>query len=337
MRVAIDAMGGDAGPAAVASGVAAFLREDRETDVVLVGREDVLIPYLEAERIAGHERLRVHHASEVIEMGDKIASVRRKRDASVSKAVELVRDGEADGVVCVGNTLAAVVVSTLRLRLIEGVHRAGIAVPLPNMEGGSTIAIDMGANTMAKPEHLADYAVMASIYACEVLGVDDPRVGLLNVGEELGKGNGLLRESYELLEQAPVHFIGNVEGGDLFSGTCEIVVCDGFVGNVVLKASEAAAELFGALIRQELGRSLTRKVGGILSMGAFRSFKRRTDYAEWGGAILLGVNGVVIIGHGKSDSRAVANAVRLARDAARCRVNEKIRSRLAEFASQTAG
>lgn len=337
MRVAIDAMGGDAGPAAVASGVAAFLREDRETGVVLVGREDALIPHLEAERIAGHERLHVHHASEVIEMGEKIASVRRKRDASVWKAVELVRDGEADGVVCVGNTLAAVVVSTLRLRLIEGVHRAGIAVPLPNMEGGSTIAIDMGANTMAKPEHLADYAVMASIYAREVLGVDAPRVGLLNVGEELGKGNSLLRESYELLEQAPVDFIGNVEGGGLFSGTCEIVVCDGFVGNVVLKVAEATAELFGALIRQELGRNLARKVGGILSTGAFRSFKRRTSYAEWGGAMLLGVNGVVIIGHGKSNSRAIANAVRVARDAARCGVNEKIRSRLAEFASQTAG
>jgi glycerol-3-phosphate acyltransferase PlsX len=336
MRVAIDAMGGDAGPAAVASGVAAFLREDGETEVVLVGREDALIPHLEAERIAGDERLRVRHASEVIEMGDKIASVRRKRDASVSRAVELVRDGEADGVVCVGNTLAAVVVSTLCLRLIEGVHRAGIAVPLPNMDGSSTIAIDMGANTMAKPEHLVDYAVMASIYAGEVLGMDSPRVGLLNVGEELGKGNSHLRESYELLERAPVDFIGNVEGGDLFNGKCEIVVCDGFVGNVVLKAIEAAAELFGTLIRQELGRNLARKVGGILSTGAFRSFKRRTDYAEWGGAMLLGVNGVVVIGHGKSDSRAVANAVRVARDVAKCGVNEKICSRLAESASQTA-
>ncbi len=270
-------------------------------------------------------------------MGAKIASVRKKRDSSVWRAVELVRDGEADGVVCIGNTLAAVVVSTLRLRLLEGVHRAGIAVPLPNMRGGVTTAIDMGANTTPRPEHFLDYAVMASTYAHEVLGVQNARVGLLNVGEELGKGNELLRLSFDLLEKAPVNFVGNVEGSDFFSGACEVVVCDGFVGNAVLKASEAVAELFGSLIKEELGRNLARKVGGILSTGAFRSLKRRTDYAEWGGAPLLGVNGVVIIGHGKSDSRAVANALRVARDAAERKVNEKISSRLAEFASQTAG
>ncbi len=335
MRVAIDAMGGDAGPSVVAEGVAAFLREDRETEIVLVGREDEIAPCLVAERIGGHERVFVRHASEVIEMGEKLASVRRKRDSSVLRAVELVRDGEADGVVCIGNTLAAVVSSTLRLRLLEGVHRAGIAVPFPNMGGGVTVAIDMGANTAPKPEHFADYAVMASTYAHEVLGVDNPRVGLLNIGEELGKGHELLRQSYELLGQAPVNFIGNVEGGDFFSGACEVVVCDGFVGNAVLKASEAAAELVGALIKEELGRNLARKFGAILSMGAFRSLRRRTDYAEWGGAPLLGVKGVVIIGHGKSDSRAVANAIRVARDSAEREVNEKIRSRLAEFASRT--
>lgn len=334
MRVAIDAMGGDAGPSAVAGGAAAFLREDRETELVLVGLEDEITSCLDAERIGGHERVRVHHASQVIKMGERVASVRKKRDSSVLRAVELVRDGEADCVICIGNTLAAVVASTLRLRLLEGVHRAGIAVPLPNKGGGVTVAVDMGANTTPKPEHLAVYAVMASTYAQEVLGVDDPRVGLLNVGEELGKGHELLRRAYELIAEAPVNFIGNVEGGDFFSGACEVVVCDGFVGNAVLKASEAAAELFGALTKEELGRNLTRKVGAILSRGAFRSLRRRTDYAEWGGAPLLGVKGVVIIGHGKSDSRAVANAIRVARDAVVREVNDKIHSRLAEFASR---
>ena len=331
MRVAIDAMGGDRGPEAVVGGVAAFLAEDSDTELLLVGREDVLTPILKKRRIADHPRVKVRNASEVIAMGEKIASVRQKRDASIMRAVEAVRDKEADSLVAVGNTLAAVASSTLRLRVMDGAHRAGIAVPLPS-RSGTTVMIDMGANTACKCEHLVDYAVMASIYASEVLGIDTPRVGLLNVGEELGKGNELLREAHEEISKAPVNFIGNVEGGDIFRGTCDVVVCDGFVGNAVLKAAEGAAGIVSYLIRQELRRNLRRKLGALLARGAFRDVKRRSDPAEFGGAPLLGLNGTVIIGHGKSDARAVQNAVRVARDAAAHDIVGKIRDRLKTMA-----
>jgi glycerol-3-phosphate acyltransferase PlsX len=329
MRVAIDAMGGDRGPGAVVPGVAAFLAEDRETELVLVGREDVLSPLLERHGLGRDPRVRVKNASQVIEMGEKLASVRQKRDSSIMRAVEAVRDGEADALVAVGNTLAAVAASTLRLRVAEGCHRAGIAVPLPS-KSGTTVMIDMGANTTCRCEHLLDYAVMASVYASEVLGVERPRVGLLNVGEELGKGNELLRDAHERIARAPVNFIGNVEGGDIYRGTCDVVVCDGFVGNAVLKASEGAAELIVHMLREELGRGLRRKLGALLAKGAFRDVKRRSDYAEFGGAPLLGLNGAVIIGHGKSDERAVQNAIRVARDAAARDIVGKIRERLRE-------
>jgi len=336
MRVAIDAMGGDRGPSAVVEGAAAFLAEDTDTELVLVGQEDVLAPILEAHGLGGHSRVKIRNASEVIAMGEKLASVRQKRDASIMRAVEAVRDGEADALVAVGNTLAAVAASTLRLRTAEGVHRAGIAVPLPS-KSGTTVMIDMGANTACKCEHLVDYAVMASIYASEVLGIAEPRVGLLNVGEELGKGNELLREAHEKISRAPVNFIGNVEGCDIYRGTCDVVVCNGFVGNAVLKASEGAAEIVAHMLREELRRGLLRKLGALLARGAFRDVKRRSDYSEFGGAPLLGLNGSVIIGHGKSDARAVQNAIRVARDSAVHDIVGKIRERLKETAKRARG
>jgi glycerol-3-phosphate acyltransferase PlsX len=263
-------------------------------------------------------------------MHEKLDTIRKKRDSSVWRAIDLVREGKADAAVLIGNTLASVALSTLRLRLIEGVSRAGIAVPLPS-RSGITVVIDMGANTTPQVRHLVDYAVMASIYASEVLGIGSPRVGLLNVGEELGKGNPMLRETYDRLREAPVNFIGNVEGSEVYRGTCDIVVCDGFVGNAILKVSESAAEFMMHMLREELTRTLKRKCGAYLSQDAFRALKRRSDYAEFGGAPLLGVKGVVIIGHGRSDARAVSNALRVARDSAARRVNEKIRARLAEM------
>lgn len=331
MRVAIDAMGGDRGPAAVVEGAASFLAEDPDTELLLVGREDVLALVLEAQGLTDHPRVKVKNASEVIAMGEKLASVRQKRDASIMRAVEAVRDGDADALVAVGNTLAAVAASTLRLRVVEGAHRAGIAVPLPS-RSGTTVMIDMGANTACKCEHLVDYAVMASIYASEVLGIAKPRVGLLNVGEELGKGNELLREAHERIGKAPVNFIGNVEGGDIYRGTCDVVVCDGFVGNAVLKASEGAAGIVAYMLKQELRRNLRRKLGALLAKGAFRDVKRRSDYSEFGGAPLLGLKGAVIIGHGKSDGRAIQNAIRVARDSASHDIVGKIRERLKAMA-----
>jgi glycerol-3-phosphate acyltransferase PlsX len=327
MRVAIDAMGGDRGPTAVVEGAATFLAEDSDTELLLVGQEETLTSILKAHGLADNARVQIKHAGQVIAMGEKLESVRKKRDASIMRAVEAVRDGDADALVAVGNTLAAVASSTLRLRVMEGAHRAGIAVPLPS-KSGTTVMIDMGANIACKAEQLVDYAVMASIYASEVLGISKPRVGLLNVGEELGKGNELLREAYEHIEKAPVNFIGNVEGGDIYNGTCDVVVCDGFVGNAVLKASEGAAGIVAHMLRQELHRGIFRKLGAIFARGAFRDVKRRSDYSEFGGAPLLGLNGSVIIGHGKSDGRAIHNAIRVARDSASHDIVGKIRKNL---------
>lgn len=327
MRVAIDAMGGDRGPAEIVAGVEMFLGEDDSTELVLVGRPEVLEEALSARGLAGHGRVSIHPAGQVIEMGEPLIELRRKRDSSIRRAVELLKKGEADALVAIGNTLAAVAASQFKLKTIEGVHRAGIAVPLPSL-AGTTVVIDVGANTTPKAEHYVDYAVMASIYAREILGKPEPRVGLLNVGEEIGKGNELLREVHRRLSEAPINFIGNVEGGDIYRGRCDVAVCDGLVGNVVLKASEAAAELIVRFLREELGRGLVRRLGGLLCRRAFKDLRGRIDYAEFGGAPLLGVNGVVTIGHGRSDARAVANALAVARDSAARRVNEKIRESL---------
>jgi len=336
MRIAIDAMGGDLGPAAVIGGVAAFLRDDTDTEIAMVGREEILGPELRRHGLGSHPRVSVRPASQVIEMDEKLSAIRQKQDASVLRTVELVRDGQADAAVLVGNTAAAVAASQLRLRLVEGAHRAGIAVPLPS-KSGNTVVIDMGANTSPKIEHYVDYAIMASIYVEEVLGKPRPRVGLINVGEESGKGDELLREAYSRLEQAPINFIGNVEGGDIYRGTCDVAVCDGLVGNAILKSSEAAAELMVSFLKEELSRSLRRRLGALLCKGAFRDLWRRCDYAEFGGAPLLGVNGVVIKGHGRSDARAVRNAIRVARDAAARGVTRKIRERLASLVPARGG
>jgi glycerol-3-phosphate acyltransferase PlsX len=321
-------MGGDLGPSAVIGGVAAFLGRDEETQLVLVGREDALEPLLAAHGLGSHPRVALHPASQVIEMEEKMVAVRQKRDASISRTVEAVRDGKADALVAVGNTMAAVAVSQLRLRLIEGVNRAGIAVPLPTSSSGVCVVIDMGANTAAKAEHLVAYGVMASIYSEQVLGKQNPSVGLLNVGGELGKGDDFLRDAFERLSRAPINFIGNVEGGDIYRGNCDVVVCDGLAGNAVLKSSEAVAELIIRFLKEELRRSLRRKMGALLCKPAFYDLWHRIDYAEFGGAPLLGVKGVVIKAHGRSDARAVANAIRVARDSAENGITDRIRERM---------
>jgi glycerol-3-phosphate acyltransferase PlsX len=336
MRVAIDAMGGDSGPSAVIAGVAAFLSEDDRTQLVLVGQEEKLVPLLSSHGIKSDSRVEIHPASQVIAMDEKLIAVRQKRDASITRAVELVRDGKADAVVAVGNTVAAVAISQLRLRMIEGVGRPGLAASLPSLEG-NTLVLDMGANTVAKVEHLVAYGVMGSIYSELILRKHNPSVGLLNVGEELGKGNDLLKETYEQLEKAPINFIGNVEGGDIFRGKCDIVVCDGLVGNAILKASEAAAEMVVSFLKDSMSKGLRRKFGALLCMPAFRELKGSIDYAEFGGAMLLGVNGIVIKGHGRSDARAVHNAIKVARDSALHDITTKIRERMKTLEAEANG
>jgi len=338
MRLAIDAMGNDNGPPPIIRGVREFLGTNSDAVVVLVGDRDRLDPILAAEGLSKSPRIELVHASQVMEMEDGVAELREKRDSSIMRLAKEVKEGRADAMVALGNTAAAVGAATIMLRLLPGVRRPGIAVPMPTRRPGRPcVVLDMGANTVCKPSHLLAYGVMASLYAERVLGVESPRVGLLNVGEEKGKGNESLREAFRLLEASPVNFIGNIEGSDIFAGTCDVAVCDGFLGNVVLKAVEELASAMSDWLKESLLSSWRSKFGAWLARDGFKVFKRRVDYAAHGGVPLLGVNGVCIIGHGRSSPEAVKNALRVARESVKQRVNERIRDSLAAFsASQPA-
>ncbi len=328
MRVAVDGMGGDFGPGPVVRGVVEFRRRDSTTPLVLVGDEERLKEEFERAGLALDGTIELRHASQIFEMTDGFAALSKKPDSSIVRAVELVKEGEAEAAVSVGNTVGAVAAAQLKLRLLPGVKRAGIAVPLPSLHG-TTVVIDMGAGVAAKPEHLLGYAIMASIYTEEVLGTRDPTVALLNVGSETSKGDSVAKKAYALLEEAPINFRGNAEGSDIYRGRFDVIVCDGFVGNVVLKASEAAAHLFVQVLREEFaGNGLRSRLGAFLAGPALKEVRRRLDYAEWGGAPLLGVKGVFIKGHGRSNAKAVANAIRVAAEAVRKGINDKIVEKL---------
>jgi glycerol-3-phosphate acyltransferase PlsX len=325
MRIAVDVMGSDRGPAEIVTGALTALKKHRDVEVLLVGDQIAIEGALESRRLRRGLRSRVEilHASQVIEMADKLEALRRKPDASLVRAVEALKEGRAEALVEVGNTAAAVGMTKFALGTLEGVPRAGIAVPMPTLRGPCAV-IDAGANTKPQPRHLAVYGLMASRYAEHILGRHRPKVGLLNVGGEYGKGNDFLRKTYELLEAMPIDFAGNMEGSDIFRGRYSVVVCDGFVGNAVLKSAEGLARMFLQLLREELGKGPFVKFGAALCYKAFKAVKERTDYASYGGAPLLGLKGTVIIGHGRSDALAISNAVRAARECVVSRLNEAI-------------
>ena len=326
MRIGIDAMGNDNGPLPIVQGIKKFLAEDHEATVVMVGDRDRVSQAMIEEGIGLSKRLELVHASQVMEMEDKVADLREKRDSSIMRLVGEMKEGRVDAMVALGNTAAAVGAATIGLKLLPGVRRPGIAIAMPTRNPQRPcVVIDMGANTMSKPTHLANYGIMASIYSHKVLGLNQPRVGLLNVGEERSKGNETLREAFELLEQAPINFIGNVEGGDIFSGACDVVVCDGFIGNAVLKASEKLATTMSNWIKEAVFATWYTKIAGLLLQGQLQNVKKRLDYAAYGGAPLLGVNGVCLIGHGRSKANAVASALRTASVNVGVNVNALIR------------
>jgi glycerol-3-phosphate acyltransferase PlsX len=325
MRIAVDVMGSDRGPAEIVAGALAALKKHRDLQLLLVGDQILIGDALDRHRASRRKRARIEiqHASQVIEMHDKLEVLRRKPDASLILAVESVREGRADALVEVGNTAATVGVTKFRLGTLDGVPRAGIAVPMPSLSGPCVI-IDAGANTKPQPRHLAVYGVMAARYAEHVLGRANPSVGLLNVGGEHGKGNDFLRKSYDLLKEMPIDFSGNVEGGDVWRGRHAVVVCDGFVGNAVLKSAEGLASMFLQLLREELGKGPFVKFGAALCHKAFKAVRKRTDYSTYGGAPLLGLKGNVIIGHGRSDATAISNAIRVARECLVTGLNDAI-------------
>jgi glycerol-3-phosphate acyltransferase PlsX len=327
VKIAVDAMGGDLAPAAAVEGAVQASRE-HGIDTILVGREPEVRAQL--QRLgAADSSIEVVHAPDVVEMHDQPAqAVRRKKAASLVVCADLVKEGRAAGMFSAGNTGAGMAVSLFKLGRIPGIERPAIAVLFPNLIG-HTVLLDAGANVDIAPECLVQYAVMGSIYAEELLGVTNPRVGLLNIGEEEGKGNELCREALPLLKQAPVNFIGNVEGPDLFNARVDVVVCDGFTGNVAMKVGEGVAEFVMHLLRDDVQKHPFMKIPAAMLRPTFVRLKRRTDYGEKGGAPLLGVNGVCLIGHGRSNATAITNAIRTAREAVAHGIIDKIRERIA--------
>ena len=323
MKIVVDAMGGDYAPGVVIDGAVLAVKE-YDLEVILVG-DQAKINSLLAKKKYDRKRISVVHASEVIEMDDSPAlSVRRKRDSSMVVGVKLVKDGKGDAFFSAGNTGAEVCAATLTLGLLPGVERPGIATVMPSLKG-IFLVIDVGANIDPKPLHLLQYAVMGSVYCQHILNKPNPSIGLLNVGEEESKGTGFLKEAHELISQSNLNFIGNVEGKQLFAGDCDVIVCDGFVGNVTLKVTESLAEAMQTFLKRHILSTPMGMLGGLLLKPTFKKFKKEIDYSEYGGAPLLGVNGVAIIGHGRSDARAIKNAIRVAKEEVDGGVTERLR------------
>ncbi|MBK1880976.1 phosphate acyltransferase PlsX [Luteolibacter pohnpeiensis] len=332
MKVALDAMGGDRAPAVNIGGAIAALRLYPKLEhLFLVGDEDILKEECAKQGLnLNDKRVSIVHAPEVIGMSEPGAkTVRRKKQSSISIAMDMVKDGRADAFVSAGNTGAAVAAATLKLRTLKGIDRAGIASAIPNEHGLCNI-LDAGANPEAKPEHLVAYAIMGTAFARHVLGVKNPRVGLMSNGEEDEKGTTFTKETFKRLRATPgINFIGNVEGHDLFDSELDVVLCDGFVGNIVLKSVEATAKAVSKWLKAELKGNPLRLCGAALASGAFKALKEKSSYETYGGSPLLGVNGVVIIAHGSSSALAIQNAIRVAVETVEHGVNPRIEEALA--------
>ncbi len=324
MKIAVVAMGGDNAPQAVIAGAVQAAKEFG-VGIILVGIEQVIREELDKHHNAKALPLEIRNATEVVDMLDSPATVfRRKKDSSIRIANELVKSGEAVAVISAGHTGAAMATSLFVLGKLEGIERPAIATIMPTMKG-TCIILDVGANVDCKPNHLLQFAIMGEVYSKYLLKNRNPRVGLLSIGEEATKGNELTKEAFKLLSETSLNFVGNVEGRDVMSGNADVVVCDGFIGNVVLKISEAVAETIGLMIRENIGDNLVRKLGYFMMRPAFRSLKRRIDYAEYGGAPLIGINGISIISHGRSSDRAIKNAIRVAAELAKSEINKRLR------------
>jgi phosphate acyltransferase len=311
MRIAVDAMGGDHAPARIVDGALAAVRH-QAIGVDLVGRSDAIRAEIARHPDAGSLDVRIVEAPDVVEMAESPAlALRRKPRASIRVAAELVANGEAAALVTAGHTGAAVVAAHAAFGMIAGVDRPALAPTVPT-RGGSAVLIDAGATVECKPSYLLQFAVMGSVYARTWLGIPRPRVGLLSTGEEETKGNDLTRLAHQLLKGSTLNFVGNIEAREMFSGAADVIVCDGFTGNVALKLSEGLVEMVDDLLAEELQSTFSSQVGYLLSRRAYRRFRRRVDYSEYGGAPLMGVAGLCIVGHGRSSAKAVRNAVTMA-------------------------
>ena len=328
MRIAVDAMGGDYGPATVVEGAVMAARE-LGVELILVGDRERVETEL-ARKSARGLPLRLYHASEAVEMEESPAvALRRKRDSSIRVCFDLIKKGEAYAMVSAGNSGAVMAGAIMTLRNIAGIERPALALLLPTIKGGATVFLDVGGNVDCKPFHLAQFAVMGSVYAEFVLDKENPKVALLSNGQEEMKGNDATREAHALLKGSQLNYLGYVEGRDLFKGDVDVIVCDGFVGNIVLKACEGMVDAMRAIFRQEVRAHLLSRLGYPLLKEAVREFERKFDYDQYGGAPLLGVNGVAIISHGSSSAKAIRNAIRVASELVDRKVNEHLVESLA--------
>lgn len=330
MKIAVDGMGGDKAPDVVVEGVAEAIQLLPGIHIILVGHEAKLTPLMKKHKIFGHPQVELVHAEETVNMHEpSTAAIRAKKNSSITVAATLVSKGEADAVVSAGHTGAAVAATKIKMRMLPGVDRPAIAIIMPALHG-PFILIDAGANVDSKPINLAQFAIMGEAFARLAFSTLRPRIGLLNVGEEDTKGNDLTKDAFKILAEMPINFIGNVEGNSLFQKAADVVVCDGFLGNILLKATESMAKATMELLRETLTRNPLRKTGAILLKNAFRELKSVGDSEEYGGARLLGVNGICIIGHGSSSPKAIRNAIRVAEESVKFGINRHITKSIAE-------
>jgi glycerol-3-phosphate acyltransferase PlsX len=331
VTVAVDCMGGDHGAHVTVPAVLEHLARDPQSAFILVGREEAIATELARAREAPGDRLRVRHAAEVVEMGEQPASaLRGKKDSSMRVAIDLVKAGEAEACVSAGNTGALMAISRFVLKTLPGIDRPAIATILPTLKG-HTYVLDLGANVDCTAEHLLQFAIMGAELVASVDGKREPTVGLLNIGEEAIKGNEVVKRAAELLREADLNFHGNVEGDDIYKGTTDVVVCDGFVGNVALKTSEGLAQMLATYLREEFGRNALTRLSGLLAWPVIRAFKRRADHRRYNGATLIGLRGVVIKSHGAADVFAFGFAIERALEEARTGVLRHIEERMAHL------
>jgi len=331
ITIAVDAMGGDHAPVPEVHGAVRAAR-NQDVNILLVGKENLI--KAELSKYDGWRKLpiRIVHASEVVTMDDNPAkALRTKRDSSIRVAARLVRDGEAHGLTSAGNTGAVMAIAKTVLGMIPGVDRPALANAFPTIKGKPAVMVDVGANVDSSAKMLAQFAVMGEIYSRLVFHTQSPRVGILSIGEEEHKGNELTKTAAILMKTLPLNFIGNVEGRDLYTGHADVIICDGFIGNVALKVSEGLVDVIKHMLKESFESTIASKIGYVLSRQAFKDFRKRMDYSEYGGAPLLGVKGVVIICHGRSNDNAIRNAIRVATEIASERVNDRIEGEIQQW------
>lgn len=336
MRIALDAMGGDYAPAVNIEGAIETVNDFEDIDIILVGNESSIERELDSKRYPPN-RISIKHASQIVSMDESPSvAIRKKKDSSIRRACELVKNGEADAFVSAGHSGVIMATALLLLRTSNGVDRPAIAAIMPTLRA-PFVLIDAGANLHCRPENLIQFAIMGSTYCRVILGRSEPKVALISIGEEDTKGNELTKETFKLLKKANINFMGNIDGTDIFTGDADVIVCDGFTGNIVLKTSEGLADALIKMLKREVAHLTAGRIGYLLMKPALRNFKKKTDYDEYGGAPLLGINGTCIISHGRSTAKAIKNAIRVASDVAENKVYETIASVIEKGSFTTQG